>query len=84
MRQIYLDFKHNDVEKIVEICKSYRKWFNVDLAFGRYTVDGCSLLGALSITDHIVKVIPVPGDDEKAIGSFYEKLKPFGAYFGEE
>lgn len=84
MKKIYLDFKHGDVKKITEICESYRKWFNVDLVFGRYTVDGCSLLGALSIADHIVKVVPVPNDDEKAIMSFYEKLKPFGAYLGEE
>ena len=87
MRQIYLDLSRNDIDsikKIAYLCESYRKWFNVDFQFGRYTIDGCSIVGILSLASNIVKVCPVPNDDEKAIMSFYKKLKPFGAYFGEE
>lgn len=84
MEQIYLNFKHDDVERVVAICRSYKEWFDVDLKFGRYTVDGCSYLGALSISDHIVRVCPVPGDNEKIIVKLFEKLKPYGAYLGEE
>ena len=84
MKQIYLNFKHDDVEKVIGICRSYREWFDVDLKFGRYIVDGCSYLGALSIADHIVRVCPVPEDNEKIIAKLFEKLKPYGAYLGEE
>lgn len=84
MEQIYLNFKHDDVERVVAICRSYKEWFDVDLKFGRYTVDGCSYLGALSISDHIVRVCPVPEDNEKIIVKLFEKLKPYGAYLGEE
>lgn len=84
MKQIYLNFKHDDVERVVAICRSYKEWFDVDLKFGRYTVDGCSYLGALSISDHIVRVCPVPEDNEKIIAKLFEKLKPYGAYLGEE
>lgn len=84
MEQIYLNFKHDDVERVVAICRSYKEWFDVDLKFGRYTVDGCSYLGALSISDHIVRVCPVPKDNEKIIVKLFEKLKPYGAYLGEE
>lgn len=84
MEQIYLNFKHDDVERVVAICRSYKEWFDVDLKFGRYTVDGCSYLGALSISDHIVRVCPVPEDNEKIIAKLFEKLKPYGAYLGEE
>ena len=84
MKQIYLNFKHDDVERVVAICRSYKEWFDVDLKFGRYAVDGCSYLGALSIADHIVRVCPVPANDEKIIAKLFEKLKPYGAYLGEE
>lgn len=84
MEQIYLNFKHDDVEKVVGICRSYKEWFDVDLKFGRYVVDGCSVLGAFSIADHIVRVCPVPANNEKIITKLYERLKPYGAYLGEE
>lgn len=84
MKQICLNLKHEDVERVVSICRSYKDWFNVDIKFGRYVVDGCSILGVLSLADHIVRVCPIPGDDEKIVMRLFEKLKPYGAYFGEE
>ena len=84
MKQIYLNLQHGDVERVVAICRSYKEWFDVDLKFGRYTVDGCSFLGVYSIADHIVRVCPVPMDDENIINKLFERLKPYGAYLGEE
>ena len=86
MKQIYLNLSlgHEDIERVVNICRSYKNWFDVDFRFGRYVVDGCSILGVLSLIDHIVRVCPIPGDDEKIVMKLFEKLKPYGAYLGEE
>ena len=82
--QIYLNLKHEDVERISAICGSYRDWFDIDLKFGRYTVDGCSYLGVLLLSDHIVQVCPVPDTNEKIKIKLFEKLKPYGAYLAED
>lgn len=81
---IYLNFQFRDVENVVKIFEKYQKWFNVDLKFGRYVVDGCSYLGAFALANHIVKVCPVPDTDEELKIKLLEELRPYGAYSGEE
>ena len=81
---IYLNFQFRDVEDVVKIFEKYQKWFDVDLKFGRYVVDGCSYLGAFSLANHIVKVCPVPDTDEELKIRLLKELRPFGAYTGEE
>ena len=82
--QIYLNLQYDDVERIVAICRAYRDWFDIDLKFGRYVIDGCSYLGAFSISNHIVQVCPVPDTNEKIKKKLYKQLKPYGAYLAED
>lgn len=81
--QIYLNLKYDDVEKVVAICRAYRDWFDIDFKFGRYVIDGCSYLGAFSISNHIVQVHPVPDNNEKIKRKLFNQLEPYGAYLGE-
>ena len=81
---IYLNFQFRDVEDVVKIFERYQEWFDVDLKFGRYVVDGCSYLGAFSLANHIVKVCPVPDANEELKNRLLKELRPYGAYTGDE
>lgn len=63
-------------EKLVRLCEKYRdeQELDVDVIYGRQTVDGCSLLGVTSLIGHFVTVKPVEKDREK-IQSFAEELE---------
>lgn len=50
---------------LVECCEKFRKAFETDIIYGRYTVDGCSILGVQSLVGHIVGVEPQTEDKEK-------------------
>lgn len=50
------DFKA--ARHLVECCEKFKEKFDTDIIFGRYTVDGCSMLGVQSLVGHIVSVDP--------------------------
>ena len=58
------------VNNLVKICDKYDKHY-IDVAYGRYTVDGRSVLGVSSLMGKIVKIIPVT--DDEILTKFIEK-----------
>lgn len=68
---IKLDF--DNIEAICEICNKYRNKFDVDVKYGRYTVDGCSILGVASLGGKRVEVKPIT-DDPDLFYAFYEEI----------
>ena len=63
-------------EKLVRLCEKYRDEMelDIDVIYGRQTVDGCSLLGVTSLIGKFVSVVPV-GRNEDAIQKFAEELE---------
>ena len=63
-------------EKLVRLCEKYRDEMelDIDVIYGRQTVDGCSLLGVTSLIGHFVTVNPI-GRDKDKIQRFAEELE---------
>lgn len=63
-------------EKLVRLCEKYRDEMelDVDVIYGRQTVDGCSLLGVSSLIGNFVSINPVEKDKEK-ICKFSDELE---------
>ena len=61
----------DDAETLVEFCKKYKEYGNIDISCGRYTVDGCSYLGVMSQVGNEVKVELI-SHDENAVTKFNE------------
>ena len=63
-------------EKLVRLCEKYRDEveLDIDVIYGRQTVDGCSLLGVTSLIGHFVTVSPISRDKDK-IQRFAEELE---------
>lgn len=63
-------------EKLVRLCEKYRDEMelDIDVIYGRQTVDGCSLLGVTSLIGHFVTVNPI-GRDKDKIQRFAEALE---------
>lgn len=49
---------------LVNCCEKFKTKFDTDIIFGRYTVDGCSILGVQSLIGHIVSVDPQTDDKD--------------------
>ena len=63
-------------EKLVWLCEKYRDEMelDIDVIYGRQTVDGCSLLGVTSLIGHFVTANPI-GRDRDKIQQFAEELE---------
>ena len=67
------------VNKFVNICTRYKEKTYVDVVYGRYTLDGCSVLGVSSLIGNIVKIIPST-DDALLLGYLRKDLEEIGAW----
>lgn len=56
-----------DVEKLVEFCRNFNS--EVDVIHQRYTIDGKSMLGVMSLVGNVV-CLEIISDDEKEINRF--------------
>ena len=63
-------------EKLVRLCEKYRDEveIDIDVIYGRQTVDGCSLLGVTSLIGRFVTVVPNTTDKEM-LQKFAEELE---------
>ena len=62
---------------LVNCCERFKEDFETDIIFGRYTVDGCSILGVQSLVGHIVTVDPQT-DDKAVIEELKQLLNDIG------
>lgn len=65
------------VSKLTKVCESYEVDF--DVLYGRYTIDGKSVLGVSSLIGHIVKIVPNT-DDILLLEYITKDLKEIGAW----
>ena len=78
MRYIFLDSIHR-VKKICYVCEVYKDFFDVDISYGSYVVDGCSILGVTQLIGKEVKIeAHCPRED--LAECFYKEAEGIGAY----
>ena len=68
------------VNNLVKICERYQADF--DIEYGRYVINGKSVLGVSSLLGNIVKVLP-DTDDQLMLGYIVRDLKEIGAWLAE-
>lgn len=73
MLSFNIDSKES-AEKLIRLCEKYRDDTEVDVSYGRQTVDGRSLLGVMSLIGHFVTVKPQT-DDKNIVERFSEDLE---------
>lgn len=73
MLSFNIDSKES-AEKLIRLCEKYRDDTEVDVSYGRQTVDGRSLLGVMSLIGHFVTVKPQT-DDKGIAERFSEELE---------
>ena len=81
MWKIKLDSERTCAE-LVGVCQDFKQVIPVNVCYGRYMVDGCSILGLLSLIPHTVDIW-VPEMNEIIIKNFTDELKKIGAYYEE-
>jgi|GEM_PF-3672916 len=60
-------------EELVSISRKYNN-LDVDVIYGRCTVDGRSFLGVISLVGHMVTV-EAYGENKKSVTDFYNEVK---------
>lgn len=66
-------------EELVNTCIKYKSKINIDICYGRYLVDGCSILGVMSLIPHEVEVW-IPKADKKTTSAFKKDITEVGAW----
>lgn len=67
------------VNSLVNICTRYKDQTDVDVLYGRYVLDGCSVLGVSSLVGKIIKVKPNT-EDKILLTYFLKDLEEIGGY----
>lgn len=78
--EIYINLDRIDtIEKLCKVCNSYRNRFDVNIEYGRYVIDGASIIGVSTLVGKNVKINPIT-NDEKELNEFYLEVEKTGAY----
>ena len=67
------------VEKLTKLCEKHKDYMETDICFGRYVIDGASVLAVASLIGNIVSIRPMIKEDE-LISAFYEEFKEIGGW----
>lgn len=68
-----------DVNKFCNICTKYKDKMDVDVKYGRYVIDGCSVLAVSSLIGKLMKICPRT-DDELLLTYFVKDVEDMGGY----
>lgn len=74
--------KLDTLETVNQLCKisdKYKDKMNIDISYGRYIIDACSILGVTSLMGNIVKIVPVT-DDTLLLHYYFNEIEKLGAY----
>lgn len=71
------------VNKLTNLCSKYQDYTDVDIKYGKYVINGTSVLAVTSLLGNIVKV--VPGRNDNLFKTFFGgELKAIGGWENEE
>ena len=66
------------VTNLVKVCEKYDS-IDFDVVYGRYVIDGKSVLGVTSLIGHIIKIVPNT-NDVLLLGYVVKDLEEIGAW----
>ena len=65
--------------KLSKICEKYKNQIDTNICYGRYIIDGASILGVSSLIGHTVRINPIVKGDVP-IMEFFEELTQIGCW----
>ena len=68
-----------DVYKFCDVCTKYKDKMEVDVKYGRYVMNGCSVLAVSSLIGRLMKVCPRTYDD-LLLAYFVKDVEKIGGY----
>ena len=71
------------INKLVKLCDRYKGDTDIDVSYGRYIVDGASVLGVTSLLGNIVTVEPIIKDPQ-LVETFFTELKEIVVWQNKE
>lgn len=75
--------KLDSLDTVQKLCKISDKYkdaiMDIDVVYGRQTIDARSILGITSLMGNIVKIVPISSNIE-AINTYFDEIKEIGAY----
>ena len=71
--------KPEDVNKFCNICTKYKDKMYVDVKYGRYTLDGCSVLAISSLIGKPIRVYP-SSNDNLLLTYFTKEIEDMGGF----
>lgn len=72
-----LSYNINSIEsaaKLIHLCEKYHDRVDVDVIYGRYIIDGCSMLGVHSLIGNIVS-LELQTDNKEIMNQFKKDLE---------
>lgn len=72
-----------DVNKFCNICTKYKDKMEVDVKYGRYVIDGCSVLAVSSLIGKLMKICPRT-DDELLLTYFIKDVEDMGGFIKDK
>lgn len=69
------------INNLVRICDRYKDKMDIDMLYGRYTVNAASYLGVMSLMGNIVEIKPI-SDDEVLIKELLDELETIKTTLG--
>lgn len=68
-----------NVNDICNVCNKYKDKIDVDIEYGRYIIDGCSILAVSSLLGKTIKICPIT-EDNLLKTYFTNDIKKIGGY----
>lgn len=65
------------VSQLAKICEKYKEDIDVDIVYGRYTLDGCSVLMLTQMIGKNIRINPIT-DNQEVLENFVEDIKKIG------
>lgn len=66
--------------KLVSVCEKYKDQMDMDVIYGRYIIDACSILAVTSLVGNIVKV-DANTSDNSLLDSLKSDIVSIGGWF---
>lgn len=66
--------------KLVSVCEKYKDQMDMDVIYGRYIIDACSILAVTSLVGNIVK-IQANCNDNSLLDSLRSDIVSIGGWF---
>ena len=81
MRYIKLN-SFETVKKLCNVCEYYKDYFDINVIYENYIVDGCSIVGLMELIGKEVKIEPNSSNNEIE-NNFYKEIEEIGGYESE-